>query len=339
MARIEESVEVNAPARTAYEQLTKFEQYARFIDDVKEIRQLGDSRLHGRSRVGDQDMEWDAEITQQVPERCIAWRTTSGPRYEGRIELSPIGKDRTRVTLTMDCEPKREALPQHGTTENEIAQRTVHELAQFKRFIEKLTGENAARRGATGPQAVPPQPKSSVEQGGERQGVRMPQFPNPLQIWNDPFGFMRRMSEDMDQLIDKFVGRQLNDARLRAGGSVSPISGTSGWTPPVEVAQREQQFVVCAELPGVRREDVHIEIRRDRLTIEGERNPEPQHEATECRRSERSYGHFYRVIALPPGADPDAASASMRDGLLEITVPVPGNGRQGRKLDIQTPQA
>ncbi|HJV73030.1 MAG TPA: Hsp20 family protein [Noviherbaspirillum sp.] len=338
MAKIEQSVEINAPARAAYEQLTKFEQYSRFMDSVKEIRQLDDTHLHLRSSDGAQEMEWDAEITEQIPDRCIGWRTTSGPHYEGRIELSPVDMARTRVTLTMECEPRQQLLPQLGNAENVIAQRTVHDLAQFKKFIEKLTGDTRLQRERDANKAgmnTGPAGLFGAQQAHSAGGEDRSAFPDPLQLWRDPFGLMRRMTENMttnmDQFMDKYLGRPLNDARLHGA---SP----AGWTPPVEVAHREQQFIVCAELPGVRREDVHIEIKRDRLTIEGERNPEPSQEAGEFRRSERSYGHFYRVISLPAGADTGSASAAMRDGVLKITVPLPDKGMQPRKLEIQAPE-
>lgn len=354
MARIEQSIEINAPAREAYEQLMQFEQYPRFMDDVKAVRQIDDTHLRWHTRNGNLDMEWDAEITQQIPERCIAWRTTNGPHYEGRIELEPNGDECTFVTLTMECEPHAQVLAQHGDAEQAVKQHAEHDLARFKKFIERLGGEQtrpppadaggkeraAATKGDGSAQA-----QDSGQGGAQRQGNAQAQGgeqaqaggaswfpPNLLQAWNEPFGLVRKMTEDMDQLIDRFMGHPMKDARLRTGGM-------TGWTPPVEVAQRGQQFIVCAELPGARREDVQVEVSRDRLTIEGERRSEPQRDAGEYRRSERAYGRFYRVIPLPPGADPDAASASMQDGLLEITVPLPSDGRQGRRLEINARQS
>ena len=141
MARIEQSIEINVPVSTAYHQLTQFEQYPRFMEDVEEVRQLDDTHLHWHTKAGNLDMEWDAEITQQVPDRCIAWRNLNGPRYEGRIELRPTDKDRTEVKLTMECDPKQQILAQHGDAQKAIVERTEHDLARFKKFIEKLGKE------------------------------------------------------------------------------------------------------------------------------------------------------------------------------------------------------
>jgi len=385
MARIEQTIEVNAPVHAAYNELTQFEQYPRFIDDVKEVRQLDDTHLHWHTKAGNLDLEWDAEITEQIPDRCIAWRTTTGPHYEGKIELKPTESNRTQVTLTMECDARQQLLAQHGGVEDAISQRTVHDLTCFKKFMEKLVSGKAdesrtnARTGtpagedrtsgemigkeigqteserreaaqSTGPsqgmQRDPAQQQGSMGAQGAQRGQEnrsaqpfgadlstrsMPWLPGLLQTWNEPFGMMRKMTEEIDQLVHQYIGRPHHDVRLRSASA-------TGWTPSIEVAQRNRQFVVCAELPGVRREDLQVEIQRDRVTIQGDRRQEPMHDASEYRRSERSYGHFSRVIALPPGADPDAASASLKDGVLEITVPLPGNARQGRRLEIQAAQ-
>ncbi len=381
MARIEQSIEVNVPAHTAYHQLTQFEQYPRFMDDVREVRQLDDTHLHWHTKTGNLDLEWDAEITQQVPDRCIAWRNISGPRYEGKIELNETDPERTRLTVTMECDPKQQLLAQHGDAETMIAQRTEHDLTRFKKFIEKIgretgegrgkasdakpqeeqpaqadgaavgktvgrtaserddaarSGRQQARPGGDGrdqePQATPRAEQQEADrQPGQQPPSMQPWLPSLLQAWNQPFDMMRRMSEDMDRLMERFIGTPMHGLQAPRG------TAASAWAPPVEISQREDRFVVCAELPGVKREHVQVEIKNGRLTIEGERHQEAPHAPQEQRRSERSYGHFYRVIALPSDANTDAASASMHDGLLEITVPVMRSGQHGRRLDIQSP--
>lgn len=372
MARVEQSIEINVPVHTAYKQLTQFEQYPRFVQDVEQVRQVDDKRLHLHARSGNLDMEWDAEITQQVPDRCIAWRNTNGPKYEGRIELHPTREDGTRVTVTMECDPRQQILAQHGNAETAIAQHAEHDLARFKKFIERLGREvgelrprlsdarntraagaaeevpgetmgkaigqtERERREAAGvkpeggqqaePQAEPRRPAEG-ERTSEAQPVWMAGI---LQLWDEPLNMMRRISEDMEQFLARFTAMPAQASHLRAA-----LRGAAngGWTPTVETAQRKNQFVVCAELAGVRREDVQVEVTTERLTIEGERRQEPPHEPHEVRSSERAYGHFYREIDLPPGADPEHASAAMHDGMLEITVPVTPTGRKGRRLDI-----
>ena len=352
MARIEQSIEINVPVSTAYRQLTQFEQYPRFMENVEEVRQLDDTHLHWHTKAGNLNMEWDAEITQQVPDRCIAWRNTSGPPYEGKIELRQTEADRTEVKLTMECDPKQQILVQHGDAQSAIEERTEHDLARFKKFIEKLGKDShdwlgkikdmeplttdagaaqMAREAAQGRQDAPrtERPAPAALQAWQA-AMRPAWMPEMMNAWTDPLAMMRRMSEDLDRMIERVIGAM-------GAGSVTRKSSEviAKWTPPVEVAQRDGKFIVCAELAGVKREDVSVEVSGDRLTIEGERRRQPSHDPQDHRHSERSYGHFYRVISLPAGAQGDAASASLQDGMLEVTVPVAEGGRNGRRIEVQ----
>lgn len=323
MARIEQSIEVNVPASTAYDQLTRFEHYPRYMDDVVQVRQLDDTHLHWRSRAGNLDREWDAEITEQVPERCIAWRHTSKPHYTGRIELQALAPERTRITVSVDCEHGEQLLAQRGDAARAVAERAAQGLARFRKFIEERPREARQQEGKQeGQQAGQPagQPAQEQPRAGEQSWL-----PRLMQMWDEPLTMMRKMSEEMDQLVGRFMARPAQPfGRAPAAGA---------WEPAVEVAQGADKMVICAELPGVGRDDVRVEIKNDRVTIEGDRHPARQ--AQELQRSERNYGHFYRVIALPEGAEPDAASAALRDGVLEITVPVPEGGRRARRVDIR----
>jgi HSP20 family molecular chaperone IbpA len=158
-------------------------------------------------------------------------------------------------------------------------------------------------------------------------------LPNILHAWEEPFVMMRKMTEDMDQIFERFVGRPMHGA-TQSQPAVPSVA--TAWSPPLEVAQRDNRLVILAELPGVRQEDVHVEIKNDRLVIEGDRR-EPQDAGKGFLRTERNYGHFYRAIALPQGINPDEASASMRDGVLEIIVPVQHMRQPGRHVDIRSP--
>ncbi|RZI40271.1 Hsp20 family protein [Herbaspirillum sp. HC18] len=352
MTRIEQSIEVNVPVGTAYRQLTQFEQYPRFMEDVEEVRQVDDTHLHWHTKAGHLDMEWDAEITQQVPDRCIAWRNLNGPRYEGRIDLRPTEQGRTEVKLTMECEPRQQVLAQHGDAQRAIVERAEHDLARFKKFIEKLgeathdwlgklkdaeplatdageakpSGAVTVRQEASRPALKPQRAVSGLMDEAWPAMTGMPWLSGYLRAWSDPLALMRRMSEDADRMMSRIAGTGMQAMQTQA----------PAWAPPLEVAQRNGQFVVSAELAGVRREDVSVEITGDRLTIEGERKPLAPRGPQEFRRSERAYGHFCRVVSLPPGADAVHASALLQDGVLEITVPLARGGRGGRRIDIQT---
>jgi HSP20 family protein len=137
-----------------------------------------------------------------------------------------------------------------------------------------------------------------------------------------PFSLMRRMSEEMDRTMARLVGQA-------AGGG-----GLSTWVPAIEVSEREGQIQVQAELPGMRPEDVKVEITDDAVVIQGERKEEREENQGGMYRSERRYGHFYREIPLPEGANPEQARAQFNNGVLEITVPVSQQSSNRRQIPV-----
>jgi HSP20 family protein len=149
---------------------------------------------------------------------------------------------------------------------------------------------------------------------------------SPSEFFNNPFSAMRRMHDEMDRVFaDAWGGRP---ATSGFGG------GLTSWAPVVEVSQRDNQMTVCAELPGLKPEDVKVEITDDALVIEGERKQE--HEQKEGGRwhSERHYGRFYRTIPLPDGAKGDQAKAEFKNGELQVTVPVQQPENKRRQIPI-----
>lgn len=126
-------------------------------------------------------------------------------------------------------------------------------------------------------------------------------------LWRDPFGSFWH---------DPFSLLQREQRRNAAG--VQTL-----WTPQIETFQRGDQFIVRADLPGMKKEDVDIELTDDALTIEGERREEREEDRGGYYRSERSYGSFYRVVPLPEGAITETAKASFNNGVLEITLQAP----------------
>jgi HSP20 family protein len=105
------------------------------------------------------------------------------------------------------------------------------------------------------------------------------------------------------------------------------------WAPQIEVFQRENELVIRADLPGMKRDDITVDITEDAVTIQGERRQESEEEREGVYRSERVYGSFYRAIPLPEAAIIEQANATFRDGVLEITMPVPPKSK-GRRIEI-----
>ena len=143
----------------------------------------------------------------------------------------------------------------------------------------------------------------------------------------NPFAMMRRLSEEMDRAFATSFG-------LPHGfGSSGEMAG---WSPAVEVKERDGNLVVCAELPGLNKDDVKVEVNNDGLVIQGEKRREHEQEEGGWHRSERSYGHFYRLIPLPEGADAEKAHAEFKNGVLEVQVPVPEQEKKQRQIPIKS---
>jgi HSP20 family protein len=158
---------------------------------------------------------------------------------------------------------------------------------------------------------------------------------------SSPFSFMRRFSEEMDRLFEDFgFGPSLFGPTLsgfETGLLPRSASGGALWSPQIEMFQRGDQLVVRADLPGLTKDDVKVEIQEDQLVIQGERKQEHEEgRPGEARyRSERRYGSFFRSIPLPEGVKAENANATFRNGVLEITIPAPQLQPQGRRIEIQ----
>ncbi len=106
-------------------------------------------------------------------------------------------------------------------------------------------------------------------------------------------------------------------------------------TPQIEVVERDGQFIVRADLPGLSKDDLSVELAEDTLTISGERREEHDETRQGVRISERQYGRFNCRIPLPEGVNGEKAQATFQNGLLEITIPAPAGHQQGRRIKIQ----
>src|SRR5262249_50575385 len=145
-SKVDKSIVVDAPISTVYDQWTQFEEFPRFMEGVKEVKQLDDKRLHWRAEIGGKELEWDAEIIEQTPDRRISWRNTAGPYNEGIVDFVPMDGPRTEVRVIMAYDPK-------GVVENVgdllgfLSGRVEGDLKRFKKFIESRGVETGAWRG------------------------------------------------------------------------------------------------------------------------------------------------------------------------------------------------
>jgi len=149
-----------------------------------------------------------------------------------------------------------------------------------------------------------------------------------------PFSFMRRFSEEMDRRFGDFgFGRSLASG---FGGEFEGLADleSSMWSPQVEAFEREGRLIVRADLPGLTKDDINVDITNDAIKIRGERRQEKEENEEGYYRSERSYGSFYREIPLPSGVNPEEANATFRNGVLEITMPASARQPSSRRIEI-----
>ena len=150
-----------------------------------------------------------------------------------------------------------------------------------------------------------------------------------------PFSFMRRFATDMEKLFEEFQGFRFPSLFGREFFPFTTEFEHVGWVPEIEVLQKDGEFIVRADLPGLKRENVKVEITDNVLTLSGERKEEKEEKREGYYRSERSYGTFFRQIPLPEGAKTSTANAEFNDGVLEVTMQAPEREPQKRLLEIK----
>jgi uncharacterized membrane protein len=146
MASVVESIDVEVPVSTAYNQWTQFEEFPRFMEGVKSVTQIDDTHLHWVAEIAGKEKEWDAEVTEQHPDERVAWNAISGAENAGVVTFHRLDDRTTRVTLQLDAEPE-DAIESVGTALGFLQRRVKGDLERFKEFIEGQGVESGAWRG------------------------------------------------------------------------------------------------------------------------------------------------------------------------------------------------
>ena len=170
----------------------------------------------------------------------------------------------------------------------------------------------------------------------EKNTEKMELAPNTPETVN-PFRMMRRFTKDMERMFEDFPGFWFPNFFKTDFAPFRMEFDKVGWVPQIEVLQNNGQFMVRADLPGLTKEDVKVELTENLLMISGERKEEKEEKREGFYRSERSYGSFYREVPLPEGAKTEKAAATFRNGVLEITIPAAKLEASTRKLEITEP--
>ncbi len=146
MSDITESIDVNVPVRTAYDQWTQFEEFPRFMDGVESVRQVDDTTLEWTAQIAGVEKHWRARITEQQPDKRIAWTATDGARNDGSVTFHALGDDKVRIDLRLSVEPEG-ALESAGDALGFVQRRAAGDLGRFKAFIEDRGAPTGAWRG------------------------------------------------------------------------------------------------------------------------------------------------------------------------------------------------
>jgi HSP20 family protein len=152
-----------------------------------------------------------------------------------------------------------------------------------------------------------------------------------LTLWRktEPFGFMT----DFEREIDRWFGDDWFDIDSMAGRSFGDIMGSSR-APAVDVEEKNGKYILRADLPGVKKHDIHVELKDGYLTLSGERTMENEEKKKNYRRIERAYGRFERSFRVPESVKEKDIHASFKNGILELTVPVK-EGIKHKAIDVK----
>ena len=140
------SITVRAPVRTVYNQWTQFEQFPQFMQGIKSVQQIDDTNMRWTADIAGKDVTWTAKITEQEPDRVVAWQSTSGKTNNGRVRFTSNAADETLIHLELQYEPEG-FVENVGDALGVVERRIEGDLQNFKRFIESRGQETGAWRG------------------------------------------------------------------------------------------------------------------------------------------------------------------------------------------------
>jgi HSP20 family protein len=209
--------------------------------------------------------------------------------------------------------------------------------AQDKRTGQQEQGSTNLQQGGQSASSQQGSQQEAYNPSGGQQGGALSRrgssggMPSLFGTRGSPFEMFRRLDEDMDRLFHQIWGGGRSLVRGRGADAQSV------WMPQVEMREEGGKLHVCADLPGLKKEDVKLSLEGDQLIMQGERQSsrEEGQQGSGYYHSERSYGSFYRSIPLPEGVDPQTAKADFKDGVLDVTFDAPRRAQQqSRQIDI-----
>jgi uncharacterized membrane protein len=152
MASVTESIDVDVPVSTAYNQWTQFESFPKFMGGVERITQLDNTHTHWKTKIGGVEREFDTEITEQHPDERVAWKSTDGTTHAGVVTFHRLSDQQTRVTVQVEWQPEGMA-EKAGSVIGADDRQVKSDLQKFKDYIEHRGAEEGGWRGDVQPPA------------------------------------------------------------------------------------------------------------------------------------------------------------------------------------------
>lgn len=321
MATIQDRFEVERPVGVVYEALTDPGDLLRALPGLARVARVSDDVYRiGISR-GDTLREIELMVSGKIPAQHVEWHLANDTG-SAAFDLEPVGPARTAVVIAAQGVPSVE-----GETPSEDLLRQG--LDAFKTALRAPHVRiHAGEAESAGDYASSARRYASEWRGGRPENSM---FARPIEY---PFRLMQGLSKQMDRLWDQvWRGTPVSRLPQMMPGlqSLSAIPGMS-WSPSVEVCEKDAEVRVCIDVPGVDESHLQVQIEQGALTIRGERQDERRDEGGN-RRSEFHYGAFTRRIPLPEGVDADGAQGVLRNGVLEIRIPL--HRREPRRVPVQ----
>ena len=146
MSTVEQSIEVDVPVGVAYDQWTQFESFPTFMDGIEEVRQIDDTHLHWRANLGGHEVEWDAVITEQLPDERIAWKATDGKANAGVVTFHRLSDASSRIMVQIEHESEG-VMEKVGSALGADTHEVKNALRRFKDLVESRGGSTGSWRG------------------------------------------------------------------------------------------------------------------------------------------------------------------------------------------------
>jgi HSP20 family protein len=305
---VQQRFEIERPLAAVYDALSQPQAILESLPGVITVNRLSEDKYRVTTTRG--ATEVDVEITSRVPPRHIDWRTADGA-WSGSVDLESLASNRTAVAVAADGS---------SAGDRAASASTVHEALQaLKRTLQQPQVEvsvgGASARSWAGSDHV-------RRYASEWRETAQSALARPTEF---PFKLMRTLSRQMDRIWgDVMAGTPISRLPHMLPGLP--------WHPDVEVCEQDDQVRVCIDVPGIDEAHLQVEIDRGTLVVRGERQDERASDPGR-RRTELHYGAFTRRIPLPEGIDSDSARAVLRNGVLEVRIPL--HRREPHRVPVQ----